>query len=387
LKDQSKTKQGLIQEITSLRQRIAELEQSESEPKRVEEALQYARNMLQTVLDSIPSSVFWKDRNSIYLGGNRTWLEAVGLKSSEEIAGKSDYDLPWGNKQADSFREYDRRVIESGIPEYDITEPYLRVDGTHAWAKTNKVPLRDTEGNVVGVLGTYEDITERRHAEEALKASEHKYRILLENASDPILLADMQGNIVEANRKAEELWGHMKEELLQMHYTQLHPMPELERTIAAFKKIMEKNTGHLSSGFIQRKDGDIVPVDITCNVIEYAGRKVVQGSFRDISEHKQAKDQLEKIVKERTAELSRNNEQLKVEIKERKRAEAAMRRKGRELQLHSKKLEELNTALKVLLKQREQDRKELEDKVVSNVKELLLPHVEEMKKRKIDCSF
>ena len=131
--------------------------QDVTERKRAEEALQDSQNMLMTVLDSIPSAVFWKDRNLNYLGGNRSWLEAAGLKSLEEVIGKSDYDLPWGKKQADSFREYDRKVMESGIPEYDIIEPYLRADGTHAWAKTNKVPLRDTEGNVIGTLGTYDE--------------------------------------------------------------------------------------------------------------------------------------------------------------------------------------------------------------------------------------
>jgi PAS domain S-box-containing protein len=142
-----------------------------TERKQAERALRDSRNMLQTVLDAIPAAVFWKDRDSIYLGGNRTWLEAAGLKSSEKVVGKNDYDLPWEEEQAKSFREDDRRVIESGIPKYDIVEPYRRADGTYAWAKTNKVPLRDTEGRVIGVLGTYEDITERKQAEEALHHS------------------------------------------------------------------------------------------------------------------------------------------------------------------------------------------------------------------------
>jgi DNA-binding CsgD family transcriptional regulator len=161
-------------------------------------------------------------------------------------------------------------------------------------------------------------------------------------------------------------------------------MPEMDRTIAAFKKIIQKDTGHLSNAFIQRKDGDIVPVDITCNVIEYAGKKVIQGSFRDISGHKQERDELEKLVNERTAELSRNNEQLKLEIKERKRAEGVMKKKSGELKHHTDRLREMNAALKVLLKQREDDKNDLEDKVTSNVKELLLPYIEEMKNRKID---
>ncbi len=150
-----------------------------TERKRAEEALLDSRNMLQTVLNSIPSAVFWKDCESIYLGGNRTWLEAAGLKSSEEVKGKSDYDLPWEKKQADSFREDDKKVMESGIPEYGIIEPYLRDNGTRAWAKTNKVPLRDKEGNVTGVMGTYEDITEHKQAEEKIQTLLEEKELLL----------------------------------------------------------------------------------------------------------------------------------------------------------------------------------------------------------------
>ncbi|MGZ4857298.1 MAG: helix-turn-helix transcriptional regulator, partial [Methanobacteriaceae archaeon] len=120
------------------------------------------------------------------------------------------------------------------------------------------------------------------------------------------------------------------------------------------------------------------------NVIEYNGRKVIQALFRDITEHKRTEDTLEGLVRERTAEMSEKNRQLVEEVMERKRAEAALKRKTNELQLHSGKLEELNAALKVLLKQREEDRTELEEKVISNVKHLLSPHLEKLKKRKFD---
>lgn len=133
--------------------------------KRAETALSNSQHMLQTVLDSIPAAVFWKDLDSIYLGGNRAWLPMTGLNSLEEVAGKSDYDLPWSEEKADSFREGDRRVMESGVPEYGMIESHIRPDGVQAWGKTNKVPLRDAEGTIVGVLGTYEDITERKRAE------------------------------------------------------------------------------------------------------------------------------------------------------------------------------------------------------------------------------
>jgi PAS domain S-box-containing protein len=143
-----------------------------TERKQADEALRSSRSMLQTVLDSIPSAVFWKDRELNYLGGNRPWLKAVGLKSSEEVVGKSDYDLPWEKKQAESFREYDRKIMSSGVAEHDIVESFRQADGSVAWAKTNKVPLCDAAGGVIGILGTYENITGRKQAEEALRKSE-----------------------------------------------------------------------------------------------------------------------------------------------------------------------------------------------------------------------
>jgi PAS domain S-box-containing protein len=273
---------------------------------------------------------------------------------------------------------------QQGAPE---SEPravkIVTKSGEERWLDGSGVAV-ELEGKPL-VLVAVMDITERKHAGEALRKSEEKYHAVLENASDAILLTDEHGNILEVNRKAEELLGYIKEEFLQMNYTQLHPMIELERTIDAFKKIVEQGYGTLQDGSICRKDGKVVPVDITGSVIQYAGMKVIQGSFRDISEHKHAADSLERLVKKRTAELTTKNEQLIMEIKERKRAEASLRKRTNELQLNSNKLSELNAALKVLLIQRDEDKRELEEKVMANVKELLLPYLEELKTGRLDA--
>ena len=347
--------------------------------KQAEEALMASEQQFRNLIEQIPIGIF------TYEGTKFRYVNPA----CERITGYTPWEL------------YRMEVLDISKPEFRDSMKYymqqrqrgeqvpkhhefkiLTKTGEERWLERVAIELQGEKEPLV--LVAVSDITDRKGTEEILKKSEEKYRVLLENASDAILLADTQGNIVEANKKAEELWGYTKEELLQLHYTQLHPMPELERTIAAFKEIIKRNTGHLSVGFIRRKAGAIVPVDITCNIIEYAGRKVVQGSFRDISEHKQSKDILEKLVRERTQELSRNNEQLKLEIKERKSAEAAMKRKSRELKHHADKLMELNAALKVFLKQREEDKKDLEEKVLSNVKHLINPNLETLKKRKLD---
>jgi PAS domain S-box-containing protein len=139
-----------------------------TERKRAEEALRKSRQMLISVLDNFPGVVFWKDRNSVYLGCNRNFPLAAGLSDPLEIVGRSDHELPWKN-DAEWYLADDRQVMESGVPKLNIIEPLLHADGRVAWFETSKVPLFDAEGKVFAVLGASNDITERKQAEEALR--------------------------------------------------------------------------------------------------------------------------------------------------------------------------------------------------------------------------
>jgi PAS domain S-box-containing protein len=125
--------------------------------------------LLQLVMDNIPQFIFWKDRNSVYLGCNANFAQVAGVGSPENIVGKTDFDLAWKHEEAEFFRQVDARVMSTNTPEYHIIEPQQHADGKQAWLDTNKIPLHDAAGNVVGILGTYEDITTRKQAEEALR--------------------------------------------------------------------------------------------------------------------------------------------------------------------------------------------------------------------------
>ena len=144
-------------------------ESLQQENKNLKAELQWSQQLFQLVTDNIPHSVFWKDRNSFFLGCNRSFAEDASVGEPANIVGKSDYDLPWKQEEADFFRECDKRVMDSGIPEVNIIETQVQADGNLFWLNTNKIPLRDGEGNVVGIFGTYENITHRKQAEEKLK--------------------------------------------------------------------------------------------------------------------------------------------------------------------------------------------------------------------------
>lgn len=127
-----------------------------------------AAKLFQLVMDNLPQFIFWKDRDSVYQGCSLNFARVAGIESPEQIQGKTDFDLAWKREEAEYFRKIDQEVMESGVARYNIVEPQLQANGRQAWLETTKVPLFDDAGNVVGILGTWADITEKRAAKEAL---------------------------------------------------------------------------------------------------------------------------------------------------------------------------------------------------------------------------
>ena len=138
------------------------------ERKRVETALYNSRQMLRQVLDTIPLRVFWKDADLKYLGCNQTFVRDAGRSSAEEIIGVTDEQI-LGKENSSHYRRKDLQVMESGQPELNYEEELRMPDGSVSWLRVNKVPLRDYENRIFGILGTYEDVTALRQARLALE--------------------------------------------------------------------------------------------------------------------------------------------------------------------------------------------------------------------------
>ena len=135
----------------------------------MEEALSEAQEKLELVMDNIPHHVFWKGLNSKYLGCNKNYAQAIGLKDPKMIIGKGENDLHWSEEEVLSFHESDRRVIETGEAEIQTFLHVIRIDGTAGTYEVNKVPLRDGKGNIIGTLGTSQDISHRIKLENELR--------------------------------------------------------------------------------------------------------------------------------------------------------------------------------------------------------------------------
>ncbi|MBX2877137.1 MAG: PAS domain-containing protein [Saprospiraceae bacterium] len=138
--------------------------------------------LLQLVLDNIPSYVFWKDRHSVYMGCNQNFATSAGFESPTDIIGKTDFDMPWSKEESLFFRKVDKAVMDSGQAQINFEEPQTIKDGSMRWLRTSKIPLFDAAGKVIGILGAYEDITERKLMElqliERNKMLEHVNRKL-----------------------------------------------------------------------------------------------------------------------------------------------------------------------------------------------------------------
>ena len=147
-----------------------------TDQKKIESELRNSKQMLQLVMDNIPQLISWKDVNSVYMGCNSNFSRVAGLTEPSEIIGKTDYVLPWKVSEAESVFEIDQLVMDTNKPEHHIILPQLQADGKEAWLDANKIPLQNLEKKVVGLLSTYEDITDRLKGEKALKKSEKRYR-------------------------------------------------------------------------------------------------------------------------------------------------------------------------------------------------------------------
>ncbi len=201
---------GIGRNITELKQAEQALRQSHNElEKRVAERtaeLAAANDMLQLVRDTIPVRLFWKNKDLVYLGCNSLFAKDAGRESPEAVIGETDYTLCW-REQAERYRQDDQEVLDSGKPKLNYEEPQTTPDGKQIWLRTSKVPLRDINNRVIGILGTYEDITERKRAEEALRHEQALMATMMENIPDAIYFKDTASRFIRLNRAQSRTFG------------------------------------------------------------------------------------------------------------------------------------------------------------------------------------
>ena len=265
-------------------------------PKKYEEALRASYQMLQMVMDNIPEYLFWKDTNLVYLGCNNNYSNLVGIGGPENILGKTDNDLFDDKEKQDLLIESEDKILNSGIPEFNTISSWVLNSGESVWFDINRIPLRDSEEKIVGLLVTYDDITKKINAETKLKESEEKFRTISEKSLMGIfILQDDQ--IKYVNQVASTILGYTTDEIKRLapkgYLNLFHPDErELVEDIASKKQMGLKGVKNYFQIRCLKKSGDIMWIDLFVQTFNYMGKPAGLITAIDITKRKDTEQML-----------------------------------------------------------------------------------------------
>jgi PAS domain S-box-containing protein len=247
--------------------------------------------MLGEIINALPARVFWKDKNLVYLGCNTVFARDAGFADPKDMIGKNDTAMVW-REQAEAYRRDDRQVIESGRPKLLIEESQTTPAGKTITLLSSKLPLRDARGEIIGMLGTYIDISARKQAQEALRASEEQFRAMFELASIGMAQADPRtGQWLRVNQKMCDITGYPAGEMLQLRVSELTHPDDRQKDWAAFQQVArgEMPDYRLEKRYL-RKDGTVVWVNVNMTVVRDAAGQPVRtmATIEDITERRRA---------------------------------------------------------------------------------------------------
>ena len=217
ISDRKRAEQTLQQLNQSLETKVAERTQE----------LGQVNQLLQTVLDAFPLSVFWKDRQSVILGCNQLFATNCGMNSPLEAVGKTNFECSYPKDEALDYLADDREVMESGLAKLNIEKTITLASGEQQWIQINKIPLRDSEGKVIGVVGTSQDISDRKQSETQLKLANQE--LLRATKLKDEFLANMSHELRTPLNSILGLSESLQEEILgSLNETQLKAIATVE---------------------------------------------------------------------------------------------------------------------------------------------------------------
>lgn len=273
----------------------------------VNQKLSSQNEVIKNIISNIPHRIFWKNKESKYLGCNINFAKDAGLVQPDDVIGKTDYDLTWLREQADGYVEDDREVISNGILKVNYEEQITRADGSVMDVITSKVPLRDSDGNVTGVLGVYNDITESKEFARKLKDADKLLRLAMESAGEGFWEWDFLKDTISFDEIAAGMLGYSPEEMCnksEWAVSQIHP-DDREVILQKFYDYVEGRADKYFAEFRHRKkDGSYLWIRSNAKVVrreENDKPLLVVGTHQDITEQRQA-----------DLWLRENNERLKL---------------------------------------------------------------------------
>lgn len=263
--------------------------------KHAEAELARSQDMLRILMDSVPDCIYFKDADGRFTLINRAEASLLGVREPAEAYGKTDSAF-LSPEFAQEACEDEQRIVSSGQPLVSKPELVQR-PGWSCWVTTTKVPVKDQNGGVIGIVGITRDITQWKEAEEALRRSGESFRLLFASIPHPVWVFDPESlDFIEVNDAAVRHYGYSRDEFLRMKTSQIHTPEEDRRWMQAQPSF---NSAGLYSGpwKHQTKDGRILDVEIGAHGFGFQGRKAVLVVAQDVTERKRLEVELQHAQK------------------------------------------------------------------------------------------
>lgn len=318
-----------------------------SERKAFRDALERSEKKYRGLFEKLPDGFTLVGMDKKFIDINPAFCAMSGYTREELL------DLKYPDITPKKWHARQDRVIESQVLSRgysDVFEKeYIKKDGTVFPIEVRAHLDRDEKGEPLQMWGFVRDISQRKEAEKALKWEELKYKILFESSNDAILLMK-DDSCIDCNTKAWEMFGRTKKQMIGQRLFMFSPRTQGDGSDSQ-ESAAQKINAALNGSFqffewrFYRSEGTFFDAEVSLNGFDLAGEHLIQCIIRDITVRKLFEEEARK---------------------------------------KSKDLEDVNAALRVLLKQREKDREELEELVLQNVRELILPYVDKLKRYKLD---
>ena len=214
-------KEKLVKELDEMKKKIAKLEISEDMHKWTETKLQREGYEKDILLNNAPTMIYWLDSEGKFIIVNKRFADLFN-KSPDEIKGKYLYDL-YPEKIADKIYADNVEIIESETSKYGIEESFQIRNGSTIWARSDKIPYKDTDGKVIGIVGVLFDNTDQIERDRKIKESEEKFRIIAERSYDIIIVTDEKGICTYISPSIERVLGYKPEEIVGKYFQILFP--------------------------------------------------------------------------------------------------------------------------------------------------------------------
>ena len=242
------------------------------------------------IINNIPQLVFWKDLEGLYMGCNQKFADAFDHSDAMKLVGKTDFDL-LDNEKAEHFKKIDEEIIATDKPKFHMIEKSIGRDGQEIWTDISKAPLHDIDGQTIGIIGTIENITERKKIETKLKQNEEKYRNLIEFTNIGFVILNLKLEILEANKTYKKIIGNESDkDILGRNPRSWVSSEDIENFDKAFRKLL---AGHaindLELTFIS-ENKELVYVRLNANLILENGDRKIICLIKDISDQRALKE-------------------------------------------------------------------------------------------------